>query len=383
MGGDANPALINTFAAFVICNYKGLKVGWYSGNSRLSDYINTNSDSNGIITSAEENTEEWYCDIVITIDAYRFFDSYYSFDEQKNKLKGVMSNRIGDLKNDDSIAKCLASVYAASYFEIPIDNDLVISYIDKYFNSEDYDLLDLYNVSRITDIVNYKFYDELNKNNLTHKLQSQVLNIGNNVFDFMIIVNIIRNLKLDDNKLNTSVSDKLVSFDNQYKLKDNTYKYIGNLSFSMIGTASAVRLKENGIDSVDIRGLNNFVEDYISYEYYKDLSIEDLYYFTYIINKIGIENEKYKQFIDSIYLKQNKDQTIREVFVLWQMKKMLNIGTVSELDEVLSLYEKQLKNYSSPLMISDIIFLSLLDIDRGGSGYISEEELKAIDYNFF
>ena len=35
MGGDSNPALINTYAAFVVCNYKGLKVGWYSGRNVL------------------------------------------------------------------------------------------------------------------------------------------------------------------------------------------------------------------------------------------------------------------------------------------------------------------------------------------------------------
>ena len=41
MGGDSNPALINTFAAFVVCNYKGLKVGWYSGRNALPKEINT------------------------------------------------------------------------------------------------------------------------------------------------------------------------------------------------------------------------------------------------------------------------------------------------------------------------------------------------------
>lgn len=41
MGGDANPALINTFAAFVVCNYERLKVGWYSGNNKIPEVIDT------------------------------------------------------------------------------------------------------------------------------------------------------------------------------------------------------------------------------------------------------------------------------------------------------------------------------------------------------
>ena len=39
MGGDSNPVYINTLATYVKHNYKDLKVGWYSGNNKLSDVI--------------------------------------------------------------------------------------------------------------------------------------------------------------------------------------------------------------------------------------------------------------------------------------------------------------------------------------------------------
>lgn len=41
MGGDSNPAYINTLATCVKHNYKNLKVGWYSGDTKLSDIIDT------------------------------------------------------------------------------------------------------------------------------------------------------------------------------------------------------------------------------------------------------------------------------------------------------------------------------------------------------
>lgn len=41
MGGDSNPELINTFAAFIKNNYKDLKVGWYSGEVKIRKEINT------------------------------------------------------------------------------------------------------------------------------------------------------------------------------------------------------------------------------------------------------------------------------------------------------------------------------------------------------
>lgn len=41
MGGDSNPSLINTFAAYTVLNYKGLKVGWYSGSTEIPKYIDT------------------------------------------------------------------------------------------------------------------------------------------------------------------------------------------------------------------------------------------------------------------------------------------------------------------------------------------------------
>lgn len=39
MGGDFNPHYINTLATFIKHNYPNLKVGWYSGNTKLSDII--------------------------------------------------------------------------------------------------------------------------------------------------------------------------------------------------------------------------------------------------------------------------------------------------------------------------------------------------------
>ena len=39
MGGDSNPELINTFAAFIKNNYKDLKVGWYSGEVKIRKEI--------------------------------------------------------------------------------------------------------------------------------------------------------------------------------------------------------------------------------------------------------------------------------------------------------------------------------------------------------
>lgn len=41
MGGDSNPSYINKLASFVVLNYKGLKVGWYSGNTEIPEEIDT------------------------------------------------------------------------------------------------------------------------------------------------------------------------------------------------------------------------------------------------------------------------------------------------------------------------------------------------------
>jgi anaerobic ribonucleoside-triphosphate reductase activating protein len=41
MGGDSNPTYINALATYIKHNYKDLKVGWYSGNTKLSDIIDT------------------------------------------------------------------------------------------------------------------------------------------------------------------------------------------------------------------------------------------------------------------------------------------------------------------------------------------------------
>lgn len=41
MGGDANPSFINTLAAFVKNSYPNLKVGWYSGDIKISKDINS------------------------------------------------------------------------------------------------------------------------------------------------------------------------------------------------------------------------------------------------------------------------------------------------------------------------------------------------------
>lgn len=42
MGGDYDTPYLNSLAEYVKNIDPPLKVGWYSGNSRLSDYINTN-----------------------------------------------------------------------------------------------------------------------------------------------------------------------------------------------------------------------------------------------------------------------------------------------------------------------------------------------------
>lgn len=42
MGGDYDTPYLNKLAGYIVNDINpGLKVGWYSGNSRLSDYINT------------------------------------------------------------------------------------------------------------------------------------------------------------------------------------------------------------------------------------------------------------------------------------------------------------------------------------------------------
>jgi len=40
MGGDNNRIHINRLAEYIKNKYSNLKVGWYSGNSKLSDFIN-------------------------------------------------------------------------------------------------------------------------------------------------------------------------------------------------------------------------------------------------------------------------------------------------------------------------------------------------------
>ena len=41
MGGDSNPSLINTFASFISNIYPDIKVGWYSGHTKIPVEIST------------------------------------------------------------------------------------------------------------------------------------------------------------------------------------------------------------------------------------------------------------------------------------------------------------------------------------------------------
>lgn len=43
MGGDRDPEMINTLVLMAKDRYQSLKVGWYSGKDRISDYININN----------------------------------------------------------------------------------------------------------------------------------------------------------------------------------------------------------------------------------------------------------------------------------------------------------------------------------------------------
>ena len=43
MGGDRDPEMINTLALMAKDRYPNIKVGWYSGKDKISDYININN----------------------------------------------------------------------------------------------------------------------------------------------------------------------------------------------------------------------------------------------------------------------------------------------------------------------------------------------------